>query len=347
MKFKRSLKFLKKFTAVLSASVLLFSFTSCSDANTFYQSQSVAMDTVMSQKIYARGGADKTAKEAEMLVTNLDKKLSAFSEYSEIYEINQNAGKKTQVSAKTFEIIKKGLELSSDKTDGFDISILPLSSLWKEAIDNKKLPSADKVSAAQSLVDDSKIALDKSSSSVTLTDKGMGLDLGALAKGAAIDEIYKIYKTNNIQSAICSLGTSAMLIFGQKNNGGDFKIGLRSPFETEQHFAVLSASDTIISTSGGYERYFEIDGEKYHHIIDPKTGYSAKTDIASCVVLGDSGIKGDFLSTRLFMLGFENAIKTAEKEGLSVILLSNDKKVYISKDIENKVELSAGFERVE
>ncbi|MBQ8337745.1 MAG: FAD:protein FMN transferase [Oscillospiraceae bacterium] len=339
MKIKKTIAMLLVFLIMITV------FCSCAkNENTPISSKHYVMDTVLSQKIYS---SFDVSGEVYKALQGEENRLSAFKEGSEIYAVNNANGTATSVSNETFELVEKSVSFAKESDYLFDISVYPLSSLWKEAIESAKLPEKSAVSAAKALVDAKKIHLNKQNLSITLPENA-GLDLGAIAKGAALEKVREIYEKNGVSGAICSLGNSAMLLFGSKV-GEDFKIGLRSPFkaETAQTFATLSLKDCVISTSGGYERYTEIDGKMYHHIIDTKTGYPAENDIASVTVVGSDGAFCDYMSTRLFVEGTDRAVKIIEQNGLDAVVVTNDKMVYVSKTLESQLEIKdSSFERI-
>ena len=338
MRIKKAAAFALVFLIFLSL------FCSCKNSKEPFSSQRFVMDTTLSQKIY---GEEDASAEVYTALLEWENIFSAYKEGSQIYKINNAGGKQTEVSRQTFDLVKKGIGYSQESEGLFDVSVYPLSSLWKEAIENKTLPDSAEVLDRKSRVDFSKITLDESTLSVTVPD-GMGIDLGAIAKGAALAMAREIYKQKGVFGAICSLGNSAMLLY--KNKGGeDFKIGLKNPFKDGQNelFATLSLSDCVLSTSGGYERYAEIDGKEYHHIVDTKTGYPANSDIASVTVIGQDGAFCDYMSTRLFVEGREKAIGLIEQNELSAVVVTYDKKVYLSKNLEDKIEITdSSFERI-
>jgi len=347
MKLKRITAVIKKSMAVLSSFFVLSALVSCSEnsENSFFKSDFV-MDTTLTQTVYCKRAQDIT-DEVFTLLKERENVVSAFIDNSEISKINSSKGKSTRVSKQTFDIIKKSLDYCR-KSDGvFDITVFPLSSIWKSAIKQNKLPQSSEIDTALRLVDFTRVKLNEENLSVTLPEN-MGIDLGAVYKGAVLNEVYNIYEKNGVSGAICSLGNSAMLIF--KNKGGKpFKIGLRNPFENAQNelFAHISLENCIVSTSGGYERYTEIEGEKYHHIIDLKTGYSAKSSVVSATVIGSDGAECDYLSTRLFLLGFEKAKEVCKNENISAVLVSEQKEVFVSAELLEKTEITnKDFERI-
>lgn len=348
MKNKKFLILFKKMTAILCAVCLTSSLSACKQTKDYYQKQDFLMDTVLTQRIYGDVVAENVGEQVLLYVQDCEKKFSAFLENSEIYKVNKASGSKVSVSKETAELVKRSLEFSRQSQNGFKVSVFPLSRLWKTAIDESKLPEKNEVTDAIGLVDDEGVLVDTQNPSITLKS-GAALDLGAVAKGYAVDGIKKIYEQNSVMGAICSLGSSAMLLYGTKPDGSDFKIGIRDPLsEQKGNLLVLSLSSCVVSTSGGYERFTEIDGKKYHHIIDTKTGYPKESDVACVTVVGQDGAYLDYLSTELFLAGFENARKIAEEKNLSIILVSNDKKVFISQSLEDKVTaLSEEYQKVE
>ena len=344
---KRNAAKLRKLLAVLSSFFFLLTFAGCSfwSANAFSM-QDFVMDTILTQTVYGKN-AEKSSQEVLALLKESDKRLSAFNSESEIAKINSANGNEIVVSKETFEIIKKSLEYSRNSDGTFDITVLPISKIWKNAIESGTLPSENEVKEALKLVDFESVSLNEKNTSVLLPEN-MGIDLGAVAKGAVMNSVYDIYEKNGVSGAICSLGSSAMLLYKNKN-GKPFKIGLRNPFEggETELFAHLSLENYVVSSSGGYERYAEIDGEKYHHIIDLKTGYPAKSTVASATVVGSDGGECDYLSTRLFLLGFDKAKETCQKENIAAVLVSSEKEVFVSKALADRTEIiDKNFERI-
>jgi len=349
MKIKRRTAELFKIKAVLAVFSAMIVCVGCSRQSAQpFSMQDYIMDTVLTQKIYSSdGNAAEIADEVLQLLKTKEKRFSAFDESSEVYKINAANGKAVSVSEETFELIETALGFGKESDWIFDVSVLPLSSLWKTAIKEQKLPDESEISAAKQLVDGSRIALDRESLSVTVP-QNMGIDLGAAAKGAALEGVKALYKEHGVSGALCSLGGSAMLLWGDKD-GEDFKIGLRAPFKeaSQQTFATLSLTNCIISTSGGYERYTQIEDKIYHHIIDTKTGYSAESDIASVTVIGQDGVFCDYMSTRLFLEGFEAACRMVSEKELDAVIVAQDKKVFVSNSLADRLEITAGgFERI-
>jgi len=279
------------------------------------------------------------------------------------------------VSVDTLYAINKGLDYSVLTDGLFDISIGPLVTLWGIGTESARLPSDPEIKRAVELTDYKKIFItsDTNSSpglpagsksadvetaenntsksltknlltsgetvfsgkSVFLSKEGMAIDLGAVAKGFIADKVLELFKANGVKSAIINLGGNVLLL-GTKPEGIPFKIGIQNPFDLRgSYLGIIKASDLSIVTSGIYERYFEADGKKYHHILNPKTGYPVENDIMGISVITGKSIDGDCLSTSLFMLGSVKAVDLVEKlENTEAVIITKDKKIILSSGAE-------------
>ena len=172
---------------------------------------------------------------------------------------------------------------------------------------------------------------------------GMELDLGAVGKGYAADEVANILKEAGVRSALLDLGGNIQLI-GTKPDGEDWKIGLRDLFE-EIYMGVLSINDRAIVTSGNYERYFiGEDGKHYGHILDPSTGYPAENGLVSVTIVAKEGKLCDALSTSLFVMGQDGAVNYwREDPGVDMSLLTEDRKIYLTEGLTDKFELGSDY----
>ena len=162
----------------------------------------------------------------------------------------------------------------------------------------------------------------------------MKIDFGGIAKGYTSSRIMQIYKKCGVTSGLVSLGGNVQLL-GAKPDGSAWKVAVESPDEDGNYLGILQAKDKAVITSGGYERYFEKNGKKYHHIIDPSTGYPAENGLTSVTIISDDGTLADGLSTSLFIMGKEKAEKFWKKynDKFDVILLTDDEQLYVSEGI--------------
>lgn len=278
------------------------------------------LDTYITVTAYGKN-AETALEKAMDKVFEIDKMLSVFNSESEISKINKNPyNTPVKVSDECFYLIERAVELSK-KTDGdFDITIKPVMDLWGFGNSLQAVPDEEKLASVLSLVNYKNIILDEVNKTVTLKNNKMAIDLGGIAKGYAADCAAKILKSEGIESAYLDFGGNVVTIgempqglinrLKTGNKTRPFVIGIQSPEgERGEIFEKVTASGEKVSvvTSGGYERYFEENGEKYHHIIDPKTGKQPETHILSVTVISDSSEICDALSTAFFVSGPEKA----------------------------------------
>jgi len=289
------------------------------------------------------GGSSNILREAVNLISALENELSRNMEQSEIFNININAGiSSVNVSENAFFIINKSLYYSELSEGSFDITVGPLVSLWGIGTAEVKVPSPDEIHAAVDLIDFRRIKLTTSPSGkmVFLEQKGMEIDLGGIAKGFIADKVYELLKADGVKSAIINLGGDVRLL-GRRSEGRLFRIGIQDPFAGRgEYLGIYEGENISIVASGVYERYYEEDGVRYHHIFDPKTGYPADNDIMGISVITDKTADADALSTLLFMLGAKGALEFTEGlENAEVIIITKDKKVILSSGIKNSFRL--------
>ena len=254
-------------------------------------------------------------------IGRIEKLLSAYTEDSEVSKINSApAGTPVKVGRETFGLIETAVNIKMLTGGAFDITVKPLVDLWNIS-NGGYVPTAEEIAGGVSLVGD--IILDKSNLTVTLPKDGMRIDLGGIAKGYAGDRVRAVLEGEGVKSAIADLGGNIVAI-GKK--GKDvWKVGLQSPGDSRGTiFATVSAADTCVVTSGGYERYFESDGKTYHHIIDPRTGLNPTNDILSVTVISPNGTVADALSTAFFVLGRDRAAEVAEALGVDVVIYTRE-----------------------
>lgn len=263
---------------------------------------SYALNTEITIKLYGTQDEDILTNCFE-LCTKYENLFSRTRENSEIAVLNQN-GTET-VSRETKDLLEKGLYYSKLSGGAFDITIEPISSLWDFTAETPKLPDREKIQENLKYVDYKKVKIQ--GNQVTL-EKGMGIDLGAIAKGYIADRIKDYLKEEGVESAIISLGGNILCV-GNKTTGDDFSIAIRDPKNVSGVKAVLSLSDKSVVTSGDYERYMIVNGKKYHHILNPKTGYSYENGLSSVTIVSDLSVDGDGLSTTCFALGQEKAME--------------------------------------
>ncbi|MBR6772388.1 MAG: FAD:protein FMN transferase [Clostridia bacterium] len=274
------------------------------------------MDTYIETKAYGKNAEDFLLAANEETV-RLESVFSAKSEKSELYAVNNGSA---DPSAELKNLISEALALS-ELTDGtFDPALLSVSELWSFN-GGARIPPADELASALNASGCEKITV--SDSGIDLG--GAKLDLGGIAKGYAADRFFAVAKKSKVDSAMGSFGGMVAAV-GRKPNGDPWKIAIRNP-KGDGYAAVLNASDVCISTSGGYERYFTFEGKTYHHILDPKTGYPAESDLLSATVIDPCGTKADALSTALFVMGEKNARVFCVENGVCAVLITEDSRI--------------------
>lgn len=261
--------------------------------------------------------------------------MSAFKEHSEISKINLKAGIDAEfVSRDTYVVIKNAIKYSKILEGAFDPTIRPLVKLWNIGAKEESIPERYRIEETQKLVNYNDVILDENNYSVMLKNKKQALDVGGIAKGFAADEVRDIFYKNNIKSALIDLGGNIFAL-GSKEDNTPWKVGIQNPLKSRGEFiGILSVKNKSVVTSGNYERYFIKDGKRFHHIIDPKTGYPSQSKIISATIISDNSIDGDGLSTGVYILGVDKALKIIEEiEGIDAIFITEDKKVYITSRI--------------
>lgn len=263
------------------------------------------LNTVSTIDIYActEDKPDIIIDDCFKYIKGLENKLSRTVESSEISLLNANGN--GNVSDDTLYIIEKSLNYSRLTDGAFDITIGSVSSLWDFTSDEDIVPSEADIKSALTAVGYENIEID--GGSICLKN-GAQLDLGAIAKGHIGDKAAEFLKGRGVTSAIINLGGNIVTV--GDNNGKPFRIGIQSPAaETGEYIGVLDLKNKTAVTSGAYQRFFIKDGVVYHHILDPKTGYPAQSDIASVTIVADSSTDADALSTSCYILGTKRALE--------------------------------------
>lgn len=262
---------------------------------------------------------DKPKKDGEFLI---DKCFDICNEYenlysktiptSDIYKINHSNKKPVKVDNKTIDIIKKSIDYAKVSNGEIDPSIGTLTSLWNILDDDFILPSDDDIKTALSTVNYNNIIINDQNNTITLSDENSMIDLGFIAKGYIADELKEYLINNNVQSAIINLGGNILCI-GTKPDKSDFTIGINDPKNPYSNsLTSIKINDLSVVSSGNYERFKDINGTRYHHIISLKNGYPASSDLSQVTIISSSSTDGDFLSTLCYILGHDKAITFLE-----------------------------------
>lgn len=301
-----------------------------------YSSDIFAMDTYMT--ITAYGEAAKPAVEAAIdEIQRLDQLLSPGTEISEIVQINQNQG--GIISEDGAYLIQRALEIHKSTGGVFDISVYPLVQEWGFTTGEYKVPTPNRIAELLNKVDASEIHLDQEENLVSFGIENMGIDVGGIAKGYTSARIMEVFQEYGVQSGLVSLGGNVQVL-GSKVDGSKWNVAIENPEDTSSYLGVLKIKDRAVITSGGYERYFEEEGVKYHHILDPRTGYPAESGLTSVTIVSEDGTLADGLSTSLFVMGKDKAITywTQNSEKFDFILETEDGKLLVSEGIKDQLQ---------
>ncbi len=290
---------------------------------------SFCMDTWVSQQ-WRGARAKETCTEIEEALKDLESRVSLYSDTGEIAAVNAAAGKSyVPVSDDVFEILQGSLKVCEETGGLFDVTIAPLSLLWDVTGEDPHVPPEEAIRAAREKVDYRCLLLDEENRAVMLAKEGMQLDLGGAAKGYAAGRMREIAEKNGV-SGFLSIGGN-MLVVGKKADGSDYLVGLRDPNGDENdYFATVAIDGYTMATTGTYERWFEEDGVRYHHVLDPFTGYPSGQDLVSVTVISKDGLLADCLSTAVFLQGSGGLGKALSREDCMVLAVTASNDVYAS-----------------
>ena len=298
-----------------------------------------AMDTLMSLQISGPDGQEALdAAVAE--IQRLDALLDRNEADSDLSRLNAAAGSGAPVALDeaTLDVLEEALLCSADSGGAFDCTIAPVMDAWGfgGSGENYRVPGGEELAALLPLVDSSALLVDRDAGTAQLTQSGMEVDLGGIAKGYAADSLTALLAEYDVSGALLDLGSSTMAALGERPGGGAWRIALRDPADAQQRLGVLSLQDQSLSTSGSYERYFTQDGVTYHHILDPETGYPAETGILSVTVVGENAALADAWSTALFVLGEDKALELwKSRDDFDYILCCSDGRVLVTEGLED------------
>ncbi len=286
------------------------------------------LNTVSTIKI--KGNNTQAVDKAFTRISEIESRMSSHISTSDIVTGTLNVD--------TSYVIAKGLGYGKISEGKFDITVKPVCDLWNINGDNPRVPTQEEIDGVLPLVNYQKVGFYDGS---LVMDDGMGLELGAIAKGYAADEACRILREEGVKEGVIDLGGNVVAI-------GIKTVGIRNPLSENNgdYFGTIKLSDCAVATSGGYERYFEQEGKKYHHIFDPVTGYPVETDILSATVICEKAIDADCWSTILFSVGVEKAKEYISQYNLNAILVDANKNVYVFGSVDFTLEESSGMKIV-
>lgn len=299
-----------------------------------------AMDTVIWFQI---DGSQEALEQAKAEILRLDRLLSIEETGSEIVRLNR--GESRSLSEETAALLEQALDISRATGGAYDCTIQPVAALWGWYGDTPAVPPQEALDAAMSLVGYDAVTLD--GGSIAFAADGMGIDLGGIGKGYAAGRAAQVLRDAGVTSACLSLGGNIRAI-GAKPDGSAWTIGIADPEAPASYLATLSVTDCAVVTSGGYNRYFEEDGRRWHHILDPRTGYSADSGLGSVTIVAQDDALADGLSTALFVMGLEDACQFW-RDGVydfEAVLITDEGTIFVTEGLEDRFSCDSAYELV-
>lgn len=287
----------------------------------------IAMGTVVTEKVYSEKPS-AAIKDIGDIINGLENTISWRKEDSAVGILN----KEGKVQNKYLGEVIYDMQALSRLTEGkFDLTIGAVSRLWNIGEENERIPTEEEIRNALKTVGTDKV---QAQGYTLRVDEGTLVDFGAIGKGFACDLIYNYLLNTDINGAVVSVGGS-IVAYGDYNKKGDnWRIAVSHPRDDKKYLGVISLDEGFVSTSGDYERYFEKDGKRYHHILDATTGYPSESGLISVTVVAESGVMSDALSTACLLAGEKKAIEILEGAGASAILVDENLNITTVGEIE-------------
>ena len=300
------------------------------------------MGTEMAHRVYGRQAAE-ALQSVQNEAQRLESLLSRFLPESDISRLNRSAGIKCQkVSSETFGVLEQAVQFSRLSEGLFDATIGPLADLWNYKHASEP-PTEEKIRQGLSLVNISDLELDPTAKTAGLKKSGQSVDLGGIGKGFASDRFMEIFRDNGVTSAFSNIGGNVSTL-GSKPDGSPWRVGIRHPRQNALIGAIAVTGKAIV-TSGDYERFFiDSSGRRFHHILNPKTGYPSTSGLISVTVVADSAMTADALSTAVFIAGLEWGLSFIERyPQAEAVLVDKELQVYVTQGLRQCFQACAGI----
>lgn len=294
-----------------------------------------ALGTVHSITLFERDTTD-VLDEIRAMILDADACWSIFREESEISAVNRTAGVgSVSVSGDTFDVLTQAARYHELSGGAFDITLAKVTQLWKEALRSGKLPNDREIRALRSGAH-GRINLDPGANLVSLPSGNQAIDLGAIAKGYLADKIGKLLHERGVTNALMNLGGTILSI------GELREIGIQNPYMASgTRLGSLRVENRAVVTSGINEQIAFIGGRIVHHLIDPRTGYPARSEIRSILLVGDCAAELDAFATAVVVLGLENGMKLIQKRGLDAVIVLNQGEILITPNLQGAIRLKS------
>lgn len=277
------------------------------------------------------------------LIAKYENIYSRTRETSELYTVNEGTANKDGnaylISNELADIIEEAQYYCKISDGAFDITIEPVSSLWNFIVETPSVPKDSAIKAALPLVSYKNMTL--KDNHLTFAKDGMGIDLGAIAKGYIADRVKEYLLDNGVHSAMINLGGNVLCV-GEKPDGTPFHVGIQKPFaDRNETVAIMDISDLSVVSSGIYERYFTEGGKLYHHILNPATGYPYENELISVTIISKRSTDGDGLSTTCFALGLKKGLELiASLPDTYAAFITSDYQIYYSDGFKDAIKVT-------
>lgn len=316
-----------------------------------YSSDQFLMDTLISIKVYgndpeimkkAVAAAYAEMRRIAELADGFQQPGTAACSSSDVCRVNARAGRQpVRVDDDIMAMLLLAKKYSELSDGALDVTVGPLMELWGFGSNNPHLPSPDRIQATLARIGSKDLLLDEEERTAFLRRAGMKLDLGAIAKGYATERALQILEKHGIRRALIDAGGN-IRVLGRNSHDAPWRVGIKDPRKENAIVAVLQLEDTSAVTSGDYYRSFEVGGKRYHHILDPRSGYPAEQNMSVTVVTRDAGL-ADTLSTVFFILPADRALEMAGKmPGVDLLLITADGRIRHSPRLKGRLEIKAG-----
>ncbi|WP_018213583.1 FAD:protein FMN transferase [Desulfitobacterium hafniense] len=304
-----------------------------------FESTDIAMGTVISQRVFGDNG--QVAIDAALeKIKSLEALLTFNAPGGDVNKLNDYAGKQSvELQPETLLVLKESQEVAELSGGAFDVTVGPIVKSWGIGTDNARIPSETELKELLPLVNYKNLLIE--GNTAYLKQAGQMVDLGGIAKGYAGDAAIEVYKKQGITSAFINLGGNVVTL-GTKPDGSSWTVGVRNPRpagEEDQIVGMITVADKAVVTAGDDQRYFEVDGVRYHHILNPHTGYPAQSDLMSVTLVTDSSLLADALDTAVYILGLEKGREMLENYGgVEAVFITRDKKIYVTDGLKDSFE---------
>lgn len=292
-----------------------------------------AMGTVHTITLFDAEGP--AASDARAYMMALNRAWTCFQPDSLVSRIAWEAGKApVAVDGDTFEVLCLAKSFARLTEGAFDVTVGPLADLWRRAMAQKRLPADEAIWQALELVNGQDMVLDEGTRTVSLRRPGQRIDLGGIAKGYAMDGLRQRLRARGVRRALLDLGGTVATM------GCRLPVGVRDPFDPAGvPMGTLMLEDRCAVTSGVYERFAAIDGRRYHHIVDPRTGFPAQSGVVSVTLVGDDGAALDALATAALILGPEQSVPLLTAQHMDAVFVTDQGQVLITRGLKNEFHL--------